>query len=104
MEDHEFLSSPARVRPSRSKLFIASTLAAIVLLILFVLLDLLLPVAKTSTYQYDERGRITRRNTPRGRAIKYRYNNAGLLTEVAYHRIGAITKQAYPASDSVSFD
>jgi len=86
------------------KLFLSVVATVLIIAAGFFAADLLLPAAKAKAYQYDKQGKLIRRTTPNGRAVKYQYNKAGLVTNISYHRIGAITKQAYPASDSVSFE
>jgi YD repeat-containing protein len=79
-------------------------LAGIVLLAtLFVAVDYLIPGAKAKKYGYDKKGRLSL-TTLNGRVIKYSYDKAGMLTGISYHKLGGITKLAYPAGDSVSFE
>jgi RHS repeat-associated protein len=80
-------------------------LAAIALLVsVFAAADYLIPGAKAKKYGYDKKGRLTSLTTLNGRVIKYSYDKAGLLTGISYHKLGGITKFAYPAGDSVTFE
>jgi RHS repeat-associated protein len=74
------------------------------ILFLLVIADWMLPAAKAKKYQYDKEGRLISRTTPNGRRVKYSYDKSGLLKEISYHRIGAITRVSYPAGDSVKYD
>jgi YD repeat-containing protein len=84
---------------------VARVLAGIVLLLLvLVAVDRFLPSSGAKKFGYDRQGRLISRTTLNGRMIKYAYDKAGLLTEVSYHQLGAITKFAYPGSDSVKYE
>jgi RHS repeat-associated protein len=88
---------------SRSWLF-RLLLSILVLVALFFAADLLLPATATKQYAYDRQGRLIRRTTPNGCAIKYQYNKDGQISKVSYHRLGGLSQLAYPGWTSISFD
>jgi RHS repeat-associated protein len=87
-----------------SRIVIRALAAIALLAFLFIVADWLMPGSKAKKYGYDKKGRLTRLMTPNGRVIKYAYDKAGLLTGISYHKLGGISKFAYPAGDSVTFE
>jgi YD repeat-containing protein len=66
--------------------------------------DYLLQSRTAKAYQCDERGRLIKRVTPNGRSVQYQYDQAGLLTEVSYRRLGGVLGVPYPTGHSVQFE
>ncbi|MFL6335832.1 MAG: RHS repeat-associated core domain-containing protein [Pyrinomonadaceae bacterium] len=84
-------------------LFPKVLVAAVGLVVLFVLADYFLPSVGARRNSYDDRGRITGRTTAGGGIIRYEYNKAGLLTKVSRRALGGLTGLPYPGRTLVTF-
>jgi RHS repeat-associated protein len=97
------MTSTAKIR-MRNRVLRRTLLAIILLPAFLVAADLLLPSSGARAFRYDSRGRLIGRIMPGGRLIRYEYDKAGLLYSVSYHRVGRITRWAYPSLDVVHFE
>ncbi|HJQ23988.1 MAG TPA: RHS repeat-associated core domain-containing protein [Blastocatellia bacterium] len=95
---------PVRARARARHLTAIVTGLALSLLAVLFAFDFFGSKASAKQYDYDDRGRLVRFITPNGRAIKYSYNQAGAVTEISHHRMGAITRLSYPASNTTRFE
>jgi RHS repeat-associated protein len=89
---------------SRKSMVLRLTLAIVSMSAAFITADLLLPASTAHAYKYDERGRLVAQIRPGGRLTRYHYDRAGLLSSVSYHRVGRLTRWAYPSLTSVKFE